>query len=139
MTTKEKEKQEEMTLSQFAPSTSRTMDVLVAINVIIATQQGLEDAYVVAQQAINYPPVVGLGEMPQLRRLQSPLLNWTRMQHFSLRLGIRRVHSSRLSDFSQHCCRSISSFTRVFGACSYPRFRRNTLPSPLDLVVRRRH
>ena len=74
MTTKEKEKEEEMTPSQFAPTTSRTMDVLVAINVLIATQQGLEDAYVVAQQAINYPPVVGLGEMPHLRRLQSPLL-----------------------------------------------------------------
>ena len=40
-----------MTSSQRAPTTSRTMDVLVAINVLIATQQGLEDAYVVAQQA----------------------------------------------------------------------------------------
>ena len=183
MTTKEKVKEEEMTLSQFAPTTSRTMDVLVAINVLIATQQGLEDAYVVAQQAINYPPVLGLGEMPHLRRLQSPLLEPRLGQNPrvspSQRLRLRKEQfaanaawaesidqgttvtveeldenaalltevgysacvffTSFLPTFSQRCCRSISSFTRVFGACSYPRFRCNTLPSPLDLVVRRRH
>ena len=107
------------------------MDVLVAINVLIATQQELEDAYVVAQQAINYPPVVGLGEMPRLRRLQSPLLEPRLGQNPrvspSQRLYLRKEQT-------QHGQKVLT-----IGACSYPRFRCNTLPSPLALVVRRRH
>ena len=161
-----------MTLSQFAPTTSQTM------NVLIATQQGLEDAYVVAQQAINYPPgrrprrdatpkAAAKSTVLEPRLGQNPRVSPSQKLHLIKGANVAwaegidqgttvtmeeldedaalltEVGYSACSfhvfppNFSQRCCRIISSFTRVFGACSYPRFRCSTLPFRLDLVVRR--